>query len=232
MKQEKLPGQIHTDGGPIYFETDFARSIVEPWNATTASLFIFIALYWFQKLRKKYSTFIVLTFCTFLLLIGGIGGTLYHAFRNSFFLYMLDVVPIILITVLISLFLWEKLGHSRKAVICLTLPFLALDRIIHHYLPRTLSANSFYLILALIVFFPMIGFLRKTHYIHKKYILESVLFFIMGIYFRASDFSLSTFFPMGTHWLWHLFSAISCLFLSLYLYKIYHFKLLQENNLG
>ena len=39
------------DGGPQYTETNFGRTIVEPWNAVTALAFVALVVVWLIRLR-------------------------------------------------------------------------------------------------------------------------------------------------------------------------------------
>src|SRR5579872_6704356 len=88
------------DGGPRYTETPpdpyapDAPLIAEPWNAITASFFIFIVAAWAWRLRGRYRLYPFLCCCMPILLTGGIGGTLYHATRISKLFFRLDVIPI------------------------------------------------------------------------------------------------------------------------------------------
>jgi len=70
------------DGGPTYTETHLDRFIVEPWNAASCLSFILIVAYWVVRLRGQYRQYLFLTACLPVLLMGGIGGTLYHALRT------------------------------------------------------------------------------------------------------------------------------------------------------
>src|SRR5262245_20516052 len=91
------------DRGPRYTETPAnlyapdAPLIAEPWNAITASFFIWIVLWWAWRLRGRFRQYPFLVCCMPILLAGGIGGTLYHGTRSSVVWFLLDVVPISLL---------------------------------------------------------------------------------------------------------------------------------------
>jgi hemolysin III len=75
-----MHSSITPDGGPLYTETNFDHFIREPFNATTAVLYLFLAIYWIiqiQKNKNLQSRFLM--FALPVLAIGGIGGTLFHA---------------------------------------------------------------------------------------------------------------------------------------------------------
>src|SRR5688500_16819572 len=76
------------DRGPRYTETPRdpyapdAPPVAEPWNAVTAALFVALAVGWLVRLRGRYRNFPFLVCCVPILLVGGIGGTLYHGLRT------------------------------------------------------------------------------------------------------------------------------------------------------
>ena len=108
---KKLP-----DLGPRYLETPagdppFAFP-AEPWNTVTAALFVVIAVAWFVGLRGRLFRFPMLAVCLPILLAGGIGGTIYHGTRSSPAWFLLDVVPIYILGLLISIRMWFRVGPS------------------------------------------------------------------------------------------------------------------------
>jgi hypothetical protein len=113
------------DRGPRYTETPAdpyapdAPLIAEPWNAVTASFFIFIAAWWMWRLRARWRDFPFLMACLPILLAGGIGGTLYHGLRTERAYFLLDVVPIQLLalagSVFIAITLWGR--HRWLAIL-------------------------------------------------------------------------------------------------------------------
>ena len=78
------------DGGPIYTETPaeiraqkpYPGPVAEPWNAATAFLFVAVAVFWILRLRGRLSRYPFLAVSLPLLLVGGVGGTLYHGLRS------------------------------------------------------------------------------------------------------------------------------------------------------
>jgi hemolysin III len=109
--QINLPG----DGGLLYRETVIHQTIVEPWNAFSSLAFLIPAIFFLYKLRGHYrdNGFIVF-FCSPLLILGGLGSTFYHAFRVSFWLLLLDVLPILVLTLGVSIYFWW--GIFRKKI--------------------------------------------------------------------------------------------------------------------
>ena len=118
MPESESPPERLADGGPRYVETPAdpyapeAPYVAEPWNAVTASFFIFIVLAWVWRLRGRYRRFPFLVCCMPILMAGGIGGTLYHAFRTQRAYFLLDLIPILILGAASSLFLAIRLGRS------------------------------------------------------------------------------------------------------------------------
>jgi hemolysin III len=211
------------DGGPLYTETDLSRWVAEPFNAVSAFPFLLLALYWGYLLRKNYSHYPMLTLCVALIGIGGVGGTLYHAFRSSRIFYLMDVVPISAVAALLGGFLWWRLfkRKDRKLVLVALLPFAVAEMLASNLLHGQMQVNATYCVQALIILTPILLMLRKTRYKHGQYVAYAVAFFVVGLFFRVIDAHPKTpeWFSMGTHWLWHSFTAVASYFLLTYFYQ-------------
>jgi hypothetical protein len=97
------------DGGPLYTETDPSRLLVEPLNAVTALAFLVLVVAWAVRLRGRYSRYPFLACCLPILAVGGIGGTVYHAFRASRLFLVMDFVPIYLLGLAATVYLWARI---------------------------------------------------------------------------------------------------------------------------
>ena len=73
------------DDGPIYRETtDLSQFIVEPWNAFSSLTFWIPACIFLWQLQGRYrQQAFVVYFCIPMLVLGGLGSTLFHALRSS-----------------------------------------------------------------------------------------------------------------------------------------------------
>ena len=113
------------DGGPLYRETNLNAFIAEPWNAGSSVVFILIAFYLIWKTQRIKTLPLLLKIAPVILLIGGIGGTLYHAFRVSSFFLFLDVAPIYTLVFGVACAFWIR--WTGKPVLLLgILPFFIL----------------------------------------------------------------------------------------------------------
>jgi len=220
------------DYGPRYIETPpdpyspDAPIIAEPWNTVTAAFFIVIAIYWLWRLQGRYREFPFLCACLPILLAGGIGGTLFHATRVSRVYFLLDVIPIQVLGILGSLFMAYRLW-GRGAWL-LFLPGVAVfsygvNRLFLGMLPSIstqLSINISYASLALVVLAPIVIVLIRTRFRHGGWIVAGLVSFAIAWMFRLIDRDMGPYLPMGSHWLWHTFGAITTALVIQFFYKV------------
>jgi len=210
--------------GPVYLETDTTQLIVEPLNTITAGAFLLINIIWLIRLRGRYRTRPFIVACQPLLLIGCIGGTVYHAFRGHRIWLMMDWIPIALLTISAAIYLWSKL-FKHWYVAILIIPGLFLFqifnfRVIGAALGWQVSIAVSYSTLALLVFVPMIFVLAKTRWRYAALPIASTVCFGAAILFRTTDTWWPEIFPRGTHFLWHLFGAAAAYLLIEYVYRL------------
>ncbi len=102
------PDQI-TDGGPWYAETHITDAIiVEPWNAFSSLAIAFPAFYFLWKIRKNPKQYGFLLAAIPFLMLNGIGSTLFHGFRTSRFFLIMDFLPALIVTLMITVYFWSK----------------------------------------------------------------------------------------------------------------------------
>src|SRR5262249_38961171 len=210
------------DHGPVYTETlhRWNPYIVEPCNAITASIFVFIVIYWLVRLRGRYRSYPFMMCGMAILLAGGIGGTIYHAFREWRFFFYLDVVPIVLLSAVAAIYLWIRLRPKWMYVFLAVSGVLILNLAAYFFRPqRHLAIILHYLSLAALVITPLVVVLVRTRYRHANWIKLAVVCFGFAFLFRFLDPVLSQL-PPGTHFLWHLGGAATTYCLMEYFYRI------------
>ncbi|MBW2960262.1 ceramidase [Mesonia aestuariivivens] len=207
------------DSGPIYRETLAGRLPVEPFNTFSNILFLSIVIYFSLKVYKNVKQQAFLAFALPVLLIGFIGGTIYHATRSHEIWLLMDWVPIVILCLSASIYFTFKDGeNSLQKYGLLVIVLLLLFGVELINWPNQLGTSIGYISTAIGLLLPMCIYLVKTNFIYGKYILFALLSFSAAISFRIIDQRLDLF-EMGTHWLWHSFGAISVFFLMQYIYK-------------
>ncbi len=225
------------DGGPIYRESpaDPAAlapgSIVEPWNAATALLFVILALAWFVRLRGAYRRHPFSLVCLPILLAGGVGGTLYHMHRSRYAYFLLDVIPINLLGLAGAVYLavrlarqsgWLKVGLAAVGAVG---AYLLFNGVLFRGMLGALGGNRHmvvnisYASLAAVLLVPLGAVLARTRFRHGNLVLAALASFAVAWFLRLAD-GIPGSLPMGTHWLWHAFGALTTLALLEYFRRI------------
>ncbi|HUS47150.1 MAG TPA: hypothetical protein VM098_03445 [Phycisphaerae bacterium] len=208
------------DRGPIYVETHLDRLIAEPWNAATAALFLVLAGWWLVKLRGRYRRFAFLTVCMFVLIVGGVGGTVYHAFRSHRAWLFMDFLPIVVLAVGGAVWLWLRALRPWWLALLVVAPFLVLPPMGFRALPRHMAINFGYSAQALLVLVPAVIVLVRTRGAHWPWPVGALACFVLALSARAADAAAGSFLPMGSHWLWHVFGAGTAHCMSMYIYRL------------
>lgn len=219
-----------SDGGPIYHETDLSHFIAEPWNAFSSLIILLPAVYFLWKLRGKYKeNGFLIYFCSPLLIAGGLGSTLFHAFRAHKFFLILDIAPIAVLTMGLSIWFIYRLIPKWYYVTIIVVALFLLRGVIFTYFKGSDAINIMYFYTGALIFIPGLLFVRKTKNCCLNLLLWSTFFLALSLFFRFYDDLDEQFLPMGTHWLWHVFSGAGALFLGYYLVGIKRKFMLEKN---
>lgn len=210
-----------TDGGPLYTETDFSHWLVEPWNAITSLAFLVPAVYWLWKIRLNFREYPILCLAGLLLFTGGTGSTLFHAFRSSRALIVMDFLPMALATFTVSAYMWYRVLFNKwYYVVAIMAPILVLRQYLFDWLNHHNAINVSYFLSGVMIFLPMLLWLVETKWKQYSDALWAVSFFSISLFFRQIDAWEPPLTPIGTHFLWHLFGAWGSFYLARYLYGI------------
>jgi hypothetical protein len=213
------------DGGIIYRETNPTNFIVEPFNAISALTFIFIAAFWLYKLGGRYKQMPFLFVSTIILMIGAIGGSIYHAFRYAAFFILMDWLPILILCLMAACyFLWQSTGNLKKSILTVAIIIAVQVTVwmVGNYKDRHMNININYAMMGLTMFVPLLIYMRKTHFRQWHVVALALCSFMFALSFRIFDNYTSISF--GTHFLWHSFGAIACHQMFLYIYRNYTFN--------
>lgn len=210
------------DHGPIYRETmDLSQFIVEPWNAFSSLTFLIPAFIFLWQLRGQYNRYAFFVyFCSPMLIMGGLGSTLFHAFRSSGWLLAMDVAPIILLVLGISIWIWLKVLPKKWWIFPILAAFFGLTFLLGTFLQGQDRITAGYFVRGTMLLLPCYLFLMRTGFRQSLLFFGAVLCFILALTFRFADEKIYlTFMPWGTHWLWHVSTAVGGYFLGEYLIR-------------
>lgn len=210
------------DHGPIYKETtDLSLFIVEPWNAFSSLTFWIPAFLFLWQLRGRYNQHAFLVyFCLPLLILGGLGSTLFHAFRSSTWLLLMDALPIVIMVVGISIWMWLKVLTKKWLIAPILVVFVGLTFLAQYFLSGQDRISAGYFVRGTMLLLPFFLFLRKTAFRNASLLIFTTLFLVLALTFRFVDEKTDfAFMPWGTHWLWHVSTAFAAYFLGEYIIR-------------
>lgn len=221
------------DRGPLYTETpvdvragqSFTGLVAEPWNAGTAFLFVLIVVYWLVRLRGRLKDYPFLAVTLPLLLVGGAGGTLYHGLRSWVGFFLMDVVPIYLLGLAVSVYWWVRLGPRVRHLLVMVGVLALLQLLGHWQLPHAWAIQLSYAALAMLILIPLGLVMIRTGGRHWTWVATSFVSFGIAWFFRIADTWDPPLLPTGTHWLWHTFGALTTFALSEYVFLIERVRL-------
>ncbi len=196
------------------------QTIVEPWNSLSSLLILIPAIYWFIRLRKENNNSPLFRIVLILIITGGLGSTLFHAFRISLIFLYMDVLPSAILTITLAIYFWYRVLKRWYYVALIFLPLIGLRFVFWNNLPEHTAINVSYFITGLSVGLPLIIYLFQTQFKGWHSIALTIIFFAIALTFRQLDKIYFEFLPMGTHFLWHSFSAIGAYFILNYLHDI------------
>ena len=224
MKESKII--IPPDGGPIYAETDLSLVFSEPWNAISSLALVMPALYWATKLKWNFRDYPFIFWCIPLLCLGGTGSTFYHAFRISPWLLWLDVLPTLILTISVGIYFWFKLIPTKWVSSTIVLVLTSMRFMVHSFYDGSFATNLSYFISGVMIFLPIIFYVWQSNFKDALTIFLSVGFLSISLWFRQIDLQVVEILPMGSHFLWHLFSGFGAYFLAKYLYLLRYRELI------
>ena len=210
------------DGGMFYKETNLHHFFPEPWNMVTSILFLVPGIYWLIKLKGFSRQYAFLSSANWLMLIGCIGGSIYHGLRRWRVFLFMDWVPIALLCLMASIYFWIKLTGKWFYGLIAFVVFLAIEGGTRFLISGTtniqLAISLNYSVMVLMILLPLILLLIKTRWENWQTVALALTSFVIAISFRVYD-HLTTL-SIGTHFLWHAFGVIATALMFRYLYRL------------
>ena len=210
------------DFGPIYAETNPGIFPVEPWNTVSTLIFLFLVLLYGKKTRADFKSFPFTVVSLPVLLVGFVGGAVYHATRSHWIWLVLDFGPIFLLVLFAMFYFWKLLTGSRLWAGVVVISLFAMAAFVRSQIEGSLTfkISVGYTLMALNVLLPICLYAAKRRWQGGGLLLVAVSSFSFALIFRYFDHTLSqSVFPMGTHFLWHILGGVSVWALLEYIYR-------------
>ena len=191
----------------LYCERFGPGLLAEPLNAFTNAAFFVAAWALWRLARRSNALSGDMRVVIALIVMTGFGSTIFHTFATPW-AHWLDVAPILLFQLT---FLWVyarrvmRVGFAPTAtLIVLFLAVALFSRQFPHMLNRSLMyAPALFVMLALGLY----------HWARRKpwpfSLLAAVGVLAVALFFRTVDEAVCEYLPFGTHFLWHLATAVT-----------------------
>lgn len=205
---------------PIYCESSGILALFpEPLNAVSNMAFIFAGLGIYKLLTKDKIQKVEYKIALVLIFFVGFDSFLWHITKHPIGL-ILDAVPITLTFILITYILLKNIFGNK--LIALIIPLLlfpvrfflssfALTDIASSLIRHSINVITFFIIILLTF--------RK----YGKIALEGLgvlSVYLTAIIMRTIDLQICQYFPLGTHFLWHILNAFSLYLAIKFLIKL------------
>jgi len=209
------------DHGPLYRETFAAAFPAEPWNTASNVVFLLIVMHFLRHTRCDWRRYPMIVLSLPILFTGFASGTVYHATRSHQIWLILDYMPIVILGIAGSYFFWRQLSSFWIAPF-LVLGGLVLSGRLHSMLsgPRSLHISLGYCMVALNILVPAVINSGRNKWRGVGLLSIAAVSFAAAVFFRQWDMqSPLSVFPMGTHFLWHIFGGASAFAIMLHIFN-------------
>lgn len=200
-----------------YCEKKIESLIVEPFNFFSNFAFYIAVFFAYKLLKTSRTKDPKVRFLINLLVFIGIGSSLFHSNRNPI-THALDYIPIFTFFLVLIFVLIKKLTKSDKVSFVLTSCFLLVQILLSYLFPDILNGSIRHFI-NLIFFAALIKWLYIKKLFNKNLIIAISLYAI-AIFFRTVDNLVCNYIHIGTHFLWHIYTASASFFTIKYLVTI------------
>lgn len=182
----------------------------EPVNALSNGSILLagmLGMYWAQQIKGcKYYLWAV--GLSGLILLVAVGSFLFHTFANVWSLWA-DVIPIMVFMMTYLAFVLRHVFNFRWALTAVLLVvFMAVGYGSELIMPQDILSGSLIYSHAVFTLLLVGAILHKKQHPMRLHIWALGGVFLMSLSFRSLDAYVCPNFPLGTHFLWHIFNGL------------------------
>lgn len=173
--------------------------------------------------------YVFLSIASWILLVGSIGGTLYHGLRRYPVFIMMDWLPISILCLLASIYFWIKFPGKWFVGVIALIAFILIEvqlRKLMHGNNLQLGISLNYAAMVLMVLLPLVLLLIKMKGHNWQFMVAALVSFGIALFFRVAD--SGALLSVGTHFLWHTFGAIATALMFVFLKRIAEDRLVKS----
>ena len=212
--------RVAGDGCAVNAETVPGRFPVEPFNAISNFAFLAIIIYWTWKTKFRIRLYPVIVITMPLIFGAFICGMMHHILRSGKEWHILNLICISYAVITTCVYLWYRVtGSWMKSFLCVfSIPLIFRLFLASISLPEVISVAVVFVVMAMAIMIPACIHCIRNHLKNLDLLIISSISFMIALVFRQIDANLVGISTIGTHFLWHIFGAISVFFVLKYLF--------------
>jgi hypothetical protein len=176
----------------------------EPVNTLTNLVFFIVAWCLYKQYRERGGKDVQARRLLLLIVLVGIGSTLFHIFANRLALWA-DIIPIILFVMYYFWVALQRFLHWPLQPLCVALCALAFTSSAMFQIPAPYNFNGSIPYFPCLIALVLIGHrLKAIHHEATLSFFIAATWFGISLFFRIIDMEFCRILFTGTHFLWHL----------------------------
>ena len=191
----------------LYCERVAPDVLGEPLNAATNAALLISAWFAWRYARQSGKADGAITLLVVLMIAFGVGSTLFHTFANATTRW-LDVLPI---AAFIATYLWlyvRRVLQAPAAIATICTAAFVVAAAGARQFPDILNGSIIYAPALILVTGLGVAHLIREHH-ERPTLIAAAGVFMAAVGFRTIDNAVCASFTVGTHFLWHLLTALS-----------------------
>jgi hypothetical protein len=178
----------------------------EPLNLLSNLAFLAVAVLAAGMMRRRQGLSRLTRTLPWSLAEVALASALYHSL-NSPITFATDALSLLLFVVLAAMVVLREARLSPALVGVALLALIGLEAAALFLLPQRFLNGSLTYLLMLLLLLLLMGLIARDHRQLVREMIPIGLLFAAAIFFRTIDMAVCPWFPLGTHFLWHLAAA-------------------------
>ena len=210
------------DGVAVNAETDYSSFPVEPLNAVSNLIFLIVLFYWIKKVGFNFKRYPLIVTGMPLLFFGVLASIMHHLFRAEKAWNSAGMIAVFYAVIMVCVYLWYRIAGKWLNAFLYTMAvplffwvFSLLPEVTHK-----LTVSVLFAAFSVTVVLPAMVLCIKNRLKHLETLGIASFLFTLAIFFRIVDLKAVSYFSRGTHFLWHIFGAVTLFFLIKFIYLI------------
>jgi hemolysin III len=210
------------DGCAVNAETDYGTFPVEPLNAVSNLFFLVVIFYAVKKVGFRFGKYPLIVTVMPILSLGVLSSIMHHLFRAEKLWNTINMLAIFYAVIMSCVYIWYRISERWMHAFLYTMmmPFIFWIFFLGSGGNAKLTVSIIFTAFSVTLILPATIYCFKTQLKHLNLLAFASFLFTLGMIFRVLDFKLLSYFPHGTHFLWHFFGAGSLFLFLRYIYLI------------